>query len=48
MDLNKDTLLKLYETMITIRDFEEIGLYEMGQRRLSGSVHSSAGSSSTV
>jgi pyruvate dehydrogenase E1 component alpha subunit len=43
MELSKDTLLKLYETMITIRDFEEIGLYEMGQRRLSGSVHSSAG-----
>ena len=43
MELSKDALLKLYETMITIRDFEEIGLYEMGQRRLSGSVHSSAG-----
>ena len=43
MEISKDTLLKLYETMITIRDFEEIGLYEMGQRRLSGSVHSSAG-----
>ena len=43
MDLSRETLLKLYETMVTIRDFEEIGIYEMGQRRLSGSVHSSAG-----
>ena len=43
MDLNRETLLKLYETMATIRNFEEIGIYEMGQRRLSGSVHSSAG-----
>ena len=43
MDFSRETLLKLYETMVTIRNFEEIGIYEMGQRRLSGSVHSSAG-----
>ena len=43
MELNRETLLKLYETMATIRNFEEIGIYEMGQRRFSGSVHSSAG-----
>ena len=43
MDLSRDALLKLYETMVTIRDFEEIGIYEMGQRSLTGSVHSSAG-----
>jgi pyruvate dehydrogenase E1 component alpha subunit len=43
VDLSKDTLLKLYTTMVTIRKFEELGIYEMGQRRLSGSVHSSAG-----
>ena len=43
MDLDRETLLKLYRTMVTIRDFEELGIYEMGQRRLSGSVHSSAG-----
>ena len=43
MDLSRETLLKLYQTMATIRNFEELGIYEMGQRRLSGSVHSSAG-----
>ena len=43
MDLSRETLLWLYKTMVTIRNFEEIGIYEMGQRRLSGSVHSSAG-----
>ena len=43
MDLSRAALLKLYETMVTIRNFEELGIYEMGQRRLSGSVHSSAG-----
>lgn len=43
MDLDKQLLLKLYRTMVTIRNFEEIGIYEMGQRQLSGSVHSSAG-----
>ena len=43
MDLDQQTLIALYRTMVTIRNFEEIGIYEMGQRRLSGSVHSSAG-----
>ena len=43
MELTRETLLKLYETMAIIRNFEELGIYEMGQRRLSGSVHSSAG-----
>ena len=43
MDLSRESLLKMYETMATIRNFEELGIYEMGQRRLSGSVHSSAG-----
>ena len=43
MDLSREKLLKLYETMATIRNFEELGIYEMGQRQLSGSVHSSAG-----
>ena len=43
MDLSRETLVKLYEAMVTIRNFEELGIYEMGQRRLSGSVHSSAG-----
>ena len=33
MDLNRETLLKLYQTMATIRNFEELGIYEMGQRR---------------
>ena len=39
MDLDQQTLIALYRTMVTIRNFEEIGIYEMGQRRLSGSVH---------
>ncbi len=43
MDMDQQTLISLYRTMVTIRNFEEIGIYEMGQRRLSGSVHSSAG-----
>ena len=43
MQLQGDTLLKIYRTMVTIRVFEELGVYEMGQRRLSASVHSSAG-----
>ncbi len=43
MDLSRETLRKRYETMATIRNFEELGIYEMGQRRLSGSVHSSVG-----
>ena len=43
MEFSREALLKLYETMVTIRNFEELGIYEMGQRRLSGSVHSSAG-----
>ncbi len=41
--MDQQTLISLYRTMVTIRNFEEIGIYEMGQRRLSGSVHSSAG-----
>ena len=43
MDLDRDTLLKLYRTMKTIRDFEERGIPETGQRGMSASVHSSAG-----
>jgi len=43
MDLNRNNLLKLYQTMTTIRHFEERGIPETGQRQLSGSVHSSAG-----
>jgi pyruvate dehydrogenase E1 component alpha subunit len=43
MDLDQKTLLKLYRTMTTIRHFEERGIPEMGQRRMSASVHSSAG-----
>ena len=41
--MDQQALISLYRTMVTIRNFEEIGIYEMGQRRLSGSVHSSAG-----
>ena len=43
MDLDRDTLLWLYRTMSTIRRFEERGIPETGQRRMSASVHSSAG-----
>ena len=43
MDLNRETLLKLYTTMATIRNFEERGIPETGQRAMSASVHSSAG-----
>ncbi|MFQ6029486.1 MAG: thiamine pyrophosphate-dependent dehydrogenase E1 component subunit alpha [Dehalococcoidia bacterium] len=43
MDLDRETLLKLYQTMSTIRHFEERGIPETGQRGMSASVHSSAG-----
>ena len=43
MDLSRETLIKLYTTMATIRNFEERGIPETGQRALSGSIHSSAG-----
>ncbi len=43
MDLNRESMLKLYTTMATIRNFEERGIPETGQRRMSASVHSSAG-----
>ena len=43
MDIDRDTMIKLYTTMSTIRNFEERGVPETGQRRMSASVHSSAG-----
>ncbi len=43
MELDRETLLKMYKTMTTIRHFEERGIPETGQRRMSASVHSSAG-----
>ena len=43
MEIDRDTMLKLYKTMVTIRHFEERGIPETGQRRMSGSLHSSAG-----
>ena len=43
MDLSRETLLRLYTTMSTIRNFEERGIPETGQRAMSASVHSSAG-----
>ena len=42
MDLDRAKLLKLYESMATIRNFEDLAYYEMGQRQL-GNCHSSAG-----
>jgi pyruvate dehydrogenase E1 component alpha subunit len=43
MELSRETQLKLYQTMTLIRHFEERGIPETGQRRMSASVHSSAG-----
>lgn len=43
MEIDRDTLLKLYTTMVTIRSFEERGIPETGQRGMSASLHSSAG-----
>ena len=43
MDIDRDTMIKLYTTMATIRNFEERGIPETGQRGMSASVHSSAG-----
>jgi len=43
MDIDRDTLIKLYTTMVTIRNFEERGIPETGQRGISASLHSSAG-----
>ena len=43
MEIDRDTLLHLYKTMVTIRHFEERGIPETGQRGMSASVHSSAG-----
>ncbi len=43
MELSRETQLKLYRTMTLIRHFEERGIPETGQRRMSASVHSSAG-----
>ena len=43
MEMDRNTLLGLYKTMVTIRRFEERGIPETGQRGMSASVHSSAG-----
>ena len=43
MDIDRDTLIKLYTTMATIRNFEERGIPETGQRGMSAAVHSSVG-----
>ncbi len=43
MELDRNGLLDLYKTMTTIRQFEERGIPETGQRGMSASVHSSAG-----
>ena len=43
MEIDRDTLIKLYKTMVNIRSFEERGIPETGQRGMSGSLHSSAG-----
>ena len=43
MALDYNGMLDLYRIMITIRNFEERGIPETGQRGMSASVHSSAG-----
>jgi len=43
MEIGRDRLLWMYRTMVTIRRFEERGVYEVGARHISGAVHSSAG-----
>ena len=43
MEMDRELLLKLYKTMVTIRNFEERGIPETGQRGMSASIHSSAG-----
>ena len=43
MELDRHGLLSLYNTMTTIRHFEELVIPETGQRGMSASVHSSAG-----
>ena len=43
LEITRETLLEIYRKMVTIRVFEERGLFEVTQRALSGSVHSSAG-----
>ena len=43
MDLDKDTLRKLYTTMVTIRHFEELASNAVAQRQISGSMHQSVG-----
>ena len=43
MDMDRDTLIKLYTTMANIRNFEERGVPEAGQRRVSAALHSSVG-----
>ena len=42
-EITRESLLRMYETMVTIRNFEERGINEVSQRRASGAVHSSAG-----
>jgi pyruvate dehydrogenase E1 component alpha subunit len=43
MDIPREKLLSIYDTMVTIRRFEERAVYEVGARHISGAVHSSAG-----
>ena len=43
MALDHNGMLDLYRIMTTIRNFEERGIPETGQRGMSASVHSSAG-----
>ena len=39
MEITRDTLLKMYETMKTIREFELRGVGEVSQRALTDGLH---------
>ena len=43
MEITHETLLKIFETMVTIRQFELRAFTEVGQRSLRGAIHLSVG-----
>ncbi|MFQ5861096.1 MAG: thiamine pyrophosphate-dependent dehydrogenase E1 component subunit alpha [Dehalococcoidia bacterium] len=43
MEIPRDKLLWLYDTMVTIRRFEERGFHEVTSRRISAAIHRSVG-----
>ena len=43
MEITHQALLKMFETMVTIRQFELRAFAEVGQRSLRGAIHLSVG-----